>query len=278
MAPKTTRNSGDKLDGSKMTRVGRDKGDLAGANRCPTSTTGKPIGKNMSGPGKDAKTSDSATPLLELVAETIPLDACSEKTLIESNKPLIKAIQGSEDLLGARDSSTVIREKECGPLTGKEQLQVQPQAQRSENQTRVGATSVPSSTLGIEELQKISSNPKGWNKAVEKDLKSSDWAKDSSDKFYSLTEESDLSSGEHSFSESGSSETSETGNKSSSNEPTVRQWRRQRKCTKIQPGPQEGLEIPTSTGGRTLKFANSCTEIEAKLCSMDERIGSRRGR
>ncbi|KAJ1118888.1 hypothetical protein NDU88_007075 [Pleurodeles waltl] len=168
MAPKTTRNSGDKLDGSKMTRVGRDKGDLAGANRCPTSTTGKPIGKNT-----------------------------------------------------------------------------------------VGALRVPSSTLGIEELQNIPSNPKGWNKAIEKDLKSSDWAKDSSDKFYYLTEESDLSSGEHSFSESGSSETSETGNKSSSNEPTVWQMQRQRKCTKIQPGPQEGLEIPTSTGGRTLKWDSS---------------------
>ncbi|KAJ1144507.1 hypothetical protein NDU88_010805 [Pleurodeles waltl] len=129
MAPKTTRNSGDKLDGSKMTRVGRNKGDLAGANRRPT---GKPIGKNTSGPGKDVKTSDCVTPY--------------------------------------------------------------------------------------------------W-RVIEKDLKSSDWAKDSSDKFYSLTEESDLSSSENSLSESGSSETSETGNKSSSNEPTVPQLRRQRKCT-----------------------------------------------
>ncbi|KAJ1109894.1 hypothetical protein NDU88_007251 [Pleurodeles waltl] len=217
-----------------MTHVGRDKGDLAGANRRPTSTTSKPIGKNKSGPGKDAKASDSVTPLLDvrgkgksqstimyflagaqescpvhtilpseinpLVAETILSDACSEKILIESNEPLIKAIQGSEDLLGAVDSSTVIREKEWGPLAGKEQSQAQPQAQRSENQTRVGTTSVPSATLGIEELQKIPSNPKGWNKAIEKGLKSSDWVKDSSDKFYSLTEESDLSSGEHSFS------------------------------------------------------------------------------
>ncbi|KAJ1164200.1 hypothetical protein NDU88_004645 [Pleurodeles waltl] len=52
MAPKTTRKSGDKLDGSKMTRVGRDKGDLAGANRHPT---GKPTGKNMSGPRKRSR-------------------------------------------------------------------------------------------------------------------------------------------------------------------------------------------------------------------------------
>ncbi|KAJ1164199.1 hypothetical protein NDU88_004644 [Pleurodeles waltl] len=173
---------------------------------------------------------------------------------MESNKLLIEAIQGSEDLAGIGDSSTVIREKEGGPLARKEQLQVQPQGQRSENQTRVGATSIPSSTLGIEEMQKIPSSPKGWKKVIEKDLKSSDWAKDSSDKCYSLTEDSDLSSGEHSLSESGSSETSETGNKSSSNEPTVRQLRRQWKFTKIRPSPQEGFEIPTSTGGRTLKW------------------------
>ncbi|KAJ1165427.1 hypothetical protein NDU88_005855 [Pleurodeles waltl] len=170
----------------------------------------------------------------------------------------------------AVDSSKVIREKEWGPLAGKEQSQAQPQAQRSENQTRVGATSVPSATLGIEELQKIPSNPKGWNKAIEKDLKSSDWAKDSSDKFYFLTEESDLSSGEHSFSEFGSSETSETGNKSSSNEPTVQQL--QRKCKKIRPGPQEGLEFPTSTDGRTLKWDYSGIRLTDTLTTSGQEL------
>ncbi|KAJ1177249.1 hypothetical protein NDU88_002510 [Pleurodeles waltl] len=210
MAPKTARNSGDKMDGSKITRIGRDKGDLAGANRCPTSTTGKPTGKNTSGPGKDAKTNGNVTPLSE-----------------HSNK----------------------KEGE-GPPARREQLQVQ----RFENQTRVGATSDSIATLGIEELQNMPLNPKGWDKVTEKDLKPLDWAKDSSDKCYSLTKESDLSRGEHSFSESGSSETSEIGNISSSNEPTVRQLRWQRKCTKIRPGPQEGPELSTSTGSKTLKW------------------------
>ncbi|KAJ1158238.1 hypothetical protein NDU88_010931 [Pleurodeles waltl] len=131
---------------------------------------------------------------------------------------------------------------------------MQPQAQRSEDQTRVGVTSAPSATSGIEERQNGPPNPKGWDKITEKDLKTSDWAKDSSNKFYSLTEKSDVSSGEHSFSETGSSEDSETGNKSSSNEPTVRQLRWQRKCTKVRPDPQEGLEFSTSTGSRTLKW------------------------
>ncbi|KAJ1208029.1 hypothetical protein NDU88_003419 [Pleurodeles waltl] len=189
MAPKAARNSEDKSDGSKATRTGRDKGDkgdLAGVNRRPASTTGKLTGKNMSGPGKDAKISDNATPLPK--GRSCECAKCS-KCYIEY--------------------------------------------QRTAN----GAT-----------------EPKRGGKITEKDLKTSDWAKDSSDKFYSLTEESDVSSGEHSLSETGSSETSETGNKSSSNEPTVRQLRRHRKCTKVQPGSQEGLEFSTSTGSRTLKW------------------------
>ncbi|KAJ1083050.1 hypothetical protein NDU88_003210 [Pleurodeles waltl] len=186
MAPKAARNSGDKSDGSKMTHIGRvkgDKGDLAGVNRRPASTAGKLTRKNMSGPGKDAKISDNTIPLLE----------------------------------------------------GR-------------------APSAQSATSSIEEQQNGPPNPKGWDKITEKDLNTSDWAKDSSDKFYSLTEESDVSSRELSFSETGSSETSETGNKSSSNEPTVRQLQRHRKCTKVRPDSQEGLEFSTSTGSRTLKW------------------------
>ncbi|KAJ1178121.1 hypothetical protein NDU88_003368 [Pleurodeles waltl] len=109
-------------------------------------------------------------------------------------------------------------------------------------------------TSGTKDLPNMLLKPKGLDKEIEKELKPSDWAKDSGDKFYSLTEESDLSSREHSCSESGSSVSSETGNISSSNEPTVRQLRRQRKCTKIRSGPQEGTEFSTSIGSKTLKW------------------------
>ncbi|KAJ1219210.1 hypothetical protein NDU88_006780 [Pleurodeles waltl] len=269
MAPKNTRNSGDKLDGSKMTRVGRDKGDLAGANRRFMLTIGKSTGKNMPGTGKEAKTSDSITPLLKVRGKdksqstittfltgwardsslehitlpseispsatgTILSDTSSEKTLIENNEPLIKATQGIKDLLGVRDSNTGIREKVLGPLAGKvqSQPQTQPQVQRPENQIREGDANTLRPTLEIGELQKISLNSKGG-----------------------------ISSGEHSSSDSGSSETSETGNKSSSNELTVRQPRRQRKYTKPRPCLQEGLENLTSTGGRTLKLDYSVTRL-----------------
>ncbi|KAJ1154715.1 hypothetical protein NDU88_007458 [Pleurodeles waltl] len=119
---------------------------------------------------------------------------------------------------------------------------------------REGSASASGPSVDSEDLYKILGSPKGWNKATGKDPKFVDWGKDSSDKFYSLTEESDLSSGDHSFGESDGSETSETGNKSSSNEPTVRQLRRQWKSVKSRPCSQEDFENSTSTGGRTLKW------------------------
>ncbi|KAJ1198307.1 hypothetical protein NDU88_002149 [Pleurodeles waltl] len=62
MAPKPIRNLGDKSGGAKMTRIGKDKGEAAGANKRLTSTTGKAAGNNVSGSPRDAKTGDSNTP------------------------------------------------------------------------------------------------------------------------------------------------------------------------------------------------------------------------
>ncbi|KAJ1156930.1 hypothetical protein NDU88_009646 [Pleurodeles waltl] len=62
------------------------------------------------------------------------------------------------------------------------------------------------------------------------------------------TKESDLSSGDHSLGGSEDSETSETEDKTSSNEPTVRQLRRQRKLVKARPCAQGSSGNPSSTG------------------------------
>ncbi|KAJ1079713.1 hypothetical protein NDU88_000052 [Pleurodeles waltl] len=61
-----SRNLGDKSEGAKTSRTGRDKGELAGLNKRLTSTTGKAARKNTSGLMKDAKMSDSTTSLLEI--------------------------------------------------------------------------------------------------------------------------------------------------------------------------------------------------------------------
>ncbi|KAJ1152461.1 hypothetical protein NDU88_005236 [Pleurodeles waltl] len=68
------------------------------------------------------------------------------------------------------------------------------------------------------------------------------------------TKESDLSSGDHSLGGSEDSETSETEDKTSSNEPTVRQLRRQRKLVKARPCAQGSSGNPSSTGGLGFGF------------------------
>ncbi|KAJ1176830.1 hypothetical protein NDU88_002097 [Pleurodeles waltl] len=228
-----------------------DKGDSAGASRRPTSIMAKPNGKNPTGLGKDAKTDNSITPLLEPVTETISLGTYSEKVLTEIKEPLIKAAQGDDGLSGALDSSVVTRKKKSGSPISKKGLQ----AQQSETLTGGEAASDLyniTATLGTEAVQYVPPKLMGGDKETERGLKPPDWAKESGDKFYSLTEESDLTSGEHSVSKSSISMSSETGNISSSNKPTVRQ--RQRKCTKTRSGPHEGTEFSTSSGSKTLKW------------------------
>ncbi|KAJ1215975.1 hypothetical protein NDU88_003581 [Pleurodeles waltl] len=145
----------------------------------------------------------------------------------------------------------MVRRKEKDPPISQER----PLAQQPVNLMQAEDISNIKPTRDIEAGQNISENPGGRDKENEKEMKILDWAKDSGDKFYSLTEESDFSSGDgHSLSESGSSISSERGNLSSSNEPTVRQRRRQRRCTKTRSGSQEGTKFSASSGSKTLKW------------------------
>ncbi|KAJ1174328.1 hypothetical protein NDU88_006150 [Pleurodeles waltl] len=282
----------DKTEGVKATRVGRDKGELMGVNKRLTSVAGKPAWKNMLGLGKDAKMSDSTiTPPLEIKVKgksqstittflaggaqvslsahitapseinmlgkepTLP-STSTKKLCIENNEPLVKPIQVTESVSEIKDNNRETRKKELSPPAGNKQSQVQQfdQFEQLEHQSGEGAASISGPVTERENLHKSSGSPKRWGKITGKDPQSVDWGKDNSDKFYSLTEESDLSSGDHSFGGSDDSETSEAENKLSSNKPTVRQLRRQRKSVKIRPCSQEGLENSTSTGGRNLKW------------------------
>ncbi|KAJ1161923.1 hypothetical protein NDU88_002403 [Pleurodeles waltl] len=185
MAPKATWNPGGKTDGVKTTRVGRDKGEPAVVNKRLTSIAGKAVGKNTLGLVKDAKMSNKI-----------------------------------------EDSNRETREKELGPPGSKQpQTQQSDQIEQPEHQSKEGSASKSGPAAERGDLHKPLGSPKRWGKITGKDPQLVDWGKDSSDKFYSLTEESDLSSVNHSFSESEDSETSEAGNESSNNEPTVRQLR-----------------------------------------------------
>ncbi|KAJ1123709.1 hypothetical protein NDU88_002177 [Pleurodeles waltl] len=244
----------------------------------------KPIRKNTTGLGRDAMINDSITPLLDVrgkdkgqstitsflavgaqesstghivpppanshsVIEAAPLGTCSEKGLTETKEPLIKASQGDDGLSGALDSSMVTKKKKSGFPISENGLQ----PQRTETLTVGEAASDlynTTATLSTAAVQYVLAKLMGGDKETERGLKPPDWAKDSGDKFYSLTEESDLTSGEHSLSESGSSMSSKTGNISSGNEPTVRS------CggiIKMRSGPSEGTELSTFSDSKTLK-------------------------
>ncbi|KAJ1188887.1 hypothetical protein NDU88_005643 [Pleurodeles waltl] len=164
--------------------------------------------------------------------------------------------QGIESVSELEDNHRETREKELGPSTENKQFQVQQfdQLERSEHQDGEGGVCISRPATEGENPHKVSASTKKWGEITGKVPQFVDWGKDNSDKFYSLTEESDLSSGDHSLGGSDDSETSEAENKSSSNEPTVRQLRRHRKSVKARPCSQGSPENPTSTGSRTLKW------------------------
>ncbi|KAJ1149269.1 hypothetical protein NDU88_002081 [Pleurodeles waltl] len=223
MAPKIVRSLGDKSGGAKTTRIGNDKGEAAGVNKRLTSITGKAAGNNMSGPLRDAKMGNSNIP-------------------------------PSETRSIGKDSNREINEKVPGfPGCRQSRIQQPDQNEQSECQNKEGAIKAPGPSLEKDDLTIPLGNGTNLDKVAGKDPQLMDWGKDCSDKFYSLTEESDLSSVDRSFSESEGSETSDVGNKSPSNELTVRQYR-QRKLVRIRPGSQEGVENAASTSGRTLKW------------------------
>ncbi|KAJ1190478.1 hypothetical protein NDU88_007216 [Pleurodeles waltl] len=275
MAPKTARYSGDKAEGSKTTHTGKDKGESIGAVRRPIATAAKLSRKNTTSVVKDSKNDDGITPSIEVRGkgkiqptiisnlaagaqenctehnaplpansqssiEVVPLGTNREGAPIETNKPFIRASQS--DIL---DSGVVTKRKRDGsPIS-----RIGHSAQRSEIPAKRGAagdvddTTTTTTTLGTEGWQHLSSKLMAGDKEIEKILKPPDWAKDGVYKLHSLTEESDITSSEHDLNETGSSKSSETGDISSSKEPTVRQQQRHRNTQKCGLGPARASNL-----------------------------------
>ncbi|KAJ1143572.1 hypothetical protein NDU88_009879 [Pleurodeles waltl] len=252
------RNSGDKTDGAKSLRSGKDKGDPAGANRRPISTMGRQTGRNITSQGKDVKLDDNVTPL--------PENRGKSKTKATITSFLAGETQESGTTLINPTSGEGQTATESSPVGALSEKTLKETAAQPGGGGLVGSDSCATDIVAG---QNISQSPGGRDQETEKEMKILDWAKDSGDKFYSLTEESDFrSADEHSPSKSGSNTSSERGNASSSNEPTVRQRRRQQ--TRIE---SRRARVATKRlQGAVLKVAKSCTEIEAKLGTMDERI------
>ncbi|KAJ1201637.1 hypothetical protein NDU88_005443 [Pleurodeles waltl] len=266
-------------------RIGRDKGEAAGLSKHLASTTGKAVGKNMSGLSKDAKMNDNTTPPLEMNVksksqstitaflsgggqdsssthvtpspesnvqgkETTPLYISDKEPCIENKDLPAKSAQYIDNLSDTQDINRVVREKVYGP-PGSGQLQIQ-QSDRSKHwgdQREEETISITGSAVKNDS----STNPIESPKKQDNISLLTDWGKDNSDKFYSLTEESDLSSADHSHSDSDESESYEAGNKSLNCEFTVQQIR-QRRSAKPHSDSQECHENATSMSGRTLRW------------------------
>ncbi|KAJ1192859.1 hypothetical protein NDU88_002165 [Pleurodeles waltl] len=291
MPPKPTRNLGEKTEGMKVTRVGRDKGELTGANKRLTAVVAKPAVENMSSLGRGAKTSDNTiTPPTEIKVkgksqstivtflaggaqdirpahiippsesnmvgtESIPSIGSMKECTINNDPPL-NFRQGMESMPELEGDHRETRGKGLGPSTENKQPQAQQYdwSERLEHQDGEGGVFILRPATEGENSHKALANTKNVGRIVGKDPQTVEWGRDNSDTFYSLTEESDLSSGDHSLGGSEDSETSETEDKTSSNEPTVQQLRRHRKSVKTRSCSQGSPGNPPSTGSRSLKW------------------------
>ncbi|KAJ1219007.1 hypothetical protein NDU88_006578 [Pleurodeles waltl] len=289
MAPKANRHLGDKNEGAKTMRSGRGKGEPLGSNKRLASTTGKAGGENatilgqMTDAKMSTKASDSTTPLLEDKAKgknqstiTAFLAGGMQRTSVvmaTSSSETDCLVKGSSSL----DSSTrnpdhsdnptanmsenqdISREATRKVLSLCENGQLQTQQVEQCEQADLQNKGKPVGLSGYTAEENEPANPPGSPKIRDqimgegKNLQLIDWGRESSDKFYSLTEESDPGSADCSFSETDESEISETGNKSASGECTVHKAR-QRKSVKSRSGLQEGSESMASRNGRSLRW------------------------
>ncbi|KAJ1155902.1 hypothetical protein NDU88_008627 [Pleurodeles waltl] len=289
MAPKANRHLGDKNEGVKTVRSGRGKGEPLGSNKRLASTTGKAVGENASILGQmidakmSTKASDSTTPLLEdkvkgknqstitaflaggmqrtsvVMATSLSETDCLVKGSSSLDSSTRNPDYGDNPTANMSENQDISREATIKVLSLCENGQSQTQQVEQGEQADLQNKGKPGGLLGHTAEENEPANPPGSPKIRDqimgggKNLQLNDWGRESSDKFYSLTEESDLGSADCSFSETDESEISETGNKSASGECTVRKAR-QRKSVKSRSGLQEGSESMASRNGRSLRW------------------------
>ncbi|KAJ1145687.1 hypothetical protein NDU88_011972 [Pleurodeles waltl] len=200
--------------GKNTTGLGRDAKNDDGTTRPldargkdkiqPTITSFLAVGVQESYTGHTVPPPANSQSVIEAVIEATPSGTSRERVLIETNEPLIKASQDDDGIRGVPDSSVVTKKKRSGFPINKNGLQAQRSNILSGGEA-VGDLDDTTATLSTEVLQYMSPKLTVGDKETERSLKPPDWAKDGSEIFYSLTEESDLTSSEHNLSESGSS-------------------------------------------------------------------------
>ncbi|KAJ1172719.1 hypothetical protein NDU88_004563 [Pleurodeles waltl] len=232
MAPKPIRNLGDKSGGAKMTRIGKDKGEAAGANKRLTSTTGKASG-NVSGSSRDAKTGDSNTPPLE--ARPI------EESDLSSGDRSFSESEGSET-------------SEADKKSPSNELTVRQYRQRKMVRTR------PGSQEGVENAASMSSRTLKWDYSGIGliDVPTSGFQGPDNEKAEIGVSAGIPVNASAVCTEAGILQSIYNSIKELQTETRIESWRARIATKRLQ--------------GTVRKVAKSCTEIEAKLCSMEERI------
>ncbi|KAJ1128109.1 hypothetical protein NDU88_006488 [Pleurodeles waltl] len=219
MAPKAAQNFGDKGEGARIALAGKDSGDIGFTGRRPVSGVIQQGGKNTAGIVKEDKEVTSAPPV-------DPRGKDKTQPAITTQGDEVRPTEASDNADLAKASNSGSMHPQSLELNGA----IQAFQDRIDTLPAVG---FGNSTKGIEDDKNSEVEIRKIEKS-EKSKKGSDWSKDGSDKFYSLTEDSESTSSGCNQSAVVGSTLSESERTSTAAESTVRQQRRQRRNTKIQ--------------------------------------------
>ncbi|KAJ1124108.1 hypothetical protein NDU88_002570 [Pleurodeles waltl] len=241
MAPKAARNFRHKGEGARITRAGKDSGDAGFTFRRP-----------VSGVIQRGDTLVYAKETFETSSEETVKTRESKEKVFESNPSLIR-VQGAEGRpTKASDNADLAKARNSGsmhPQSLEPNGAIQASQDRADTLTALGLRN-PIKGIEDDENSEVEVRKIGKSK---KSRKGSDWSKNGDDKFYSLTEDSESTSSGCNQSAIVGSTLSVSESASSVAESTVKQQRRQRRCTKTQTDLTGGVE-PAGQSTKALKW------------------------
>ncbi|KAJ1166315.1 hypothetical protein NDU88_006720 [Pleurodeles waltl] len=251
MAPKSSRNLGEKGEGVRTARMKKPNGQFIPGSRRPASTTGKLSGKFSAGAIKDIK-SNIPPPPSPVKIKIQPTITCyltggpqenSPKHIVPlladtQSAPKINQVttrgekaysEGARGIFNEKDSEKEVPEVELLSIEGgkdhpkllnnKEiytplRKNMQSGFVEQESYAIVQVCQGEAATLPVGDMGDPSYMSQSSEAGVEEigtKKKAPDWSKDGSDTFYSLTEDSDTTTSDHNSSETGASISSESG-------------------------------------------------------------------
>ncbi|KAJ1143407.1 hypothetical protein NDU88_009716 [Pleurodeles waltl] len=202
------------------------------------------------------------------------------REILNENDSLLIELQGADGRLlgdlGNREDQKLSNNEEVNAPVSKS-MQPRPVESNASVQVTQGEADIPHMVCEGDSSYMVQSLEAGAKKTGTR-KKAPDWSKDGSDKFYSLTEDSDATCSGCNQSEIGGNISSESGSVSSTVESTVRQQQRQHKCLKTRVGLSGGTEL-SAQSSETLKWDYSGSNLTgtAKVPTPDVQFKADRG-